>query len=38
MDEKSVKLNFDPQCEFDEKEMKFYNEERSNRCVVCGAC
>ncbi|CAD8099621.1 unnamed protein product [Paramecium sonneborni] len=37
IDEKSVKLNFDPVCEFDEKEMKFYNEERSNRCVICGA-
>ncbi|CAK90381.1 unnamed protein product (macronuclear) [Paramecium tetraurelia] len=37
MDEKSIKLSFDPVCEFDEKEMKFYNEERANRCVVCGA-
>jgi len=35
--DKCIRLNFEPKFQYDEKEMRFYNEERGNICVVCGA-
>ncbi|KAM3135186.1 hypothetical protein pb186bvf_012651 [Paramecium bursaria] len=36
VDENTIRLNFKPQAEYDEKEMNFYNTERQSMCVVCG--